>query len=85
MERDDHERRELRRFGANVRRIAEARGQSLNETIRRAGLASPAVYASLDGRGNPTLRTLSRLAWALGVDASALLAPTPDEGEPERA
>lgn len=71
---------ELRRFSYWVRHHADRRGLSINAVIRRADLSASGVYAALDGRSNPTLRTLVALAAVLGVELRELLQPIPDDG-----
>jgi transcriptional regulator with XRE-family HTH domain len=66
------------KFGANLRRAREARAWSQDDLGHRVGLKSGATISQYEvGRREPTLRTLARLAHALGVSADVLLAEVP--------
>ena len=75
--------------GRNVRRFREERGLSQGALARRAGLAKQTLSTIEQGRGNPTVETLSLLGEALDVSVRRLLTEwgTPvyvqrrDEGE----
>jgi|SRR6478735_487156 len=58
----------------NVRRVRVARGLSLSDLARRAGVAKATLVGLESGRGNPTVATLAALATELGVDVTTLLA-----------
>src|SRR5262245_1948802 len=57
----------------NVRRIRVARGLSLSDLARRAGVAKATLVGLESGRGNPTVSTLAALAAELGVAVTTLL------------
>jgi len=57
----------------NVRRVRVARGLSLSDLARRAGVAKATLVGLESGRGNPTVSTLAALAAELGVAVTALL------------
>lgn len=57
----------------NVRRIRTARGLSLSDLARRAGVAKATLVGLEAGRGNPTVSTLQALADELGVAIEQLL------------
>src|SRR6187401_91409 len=60
-------------LAANVRRIRTARGLSLSDLARRAGVAKATLVGLESGRGNPTVSTLRSLADELGVAIEQLL------------
>lgn len=47
--------------------------RSISEVARESGISRPHLSRLIAGAWNPTLRTLDRLAQALGVETSALL------------
>lgn len=51
----------------------------MNQLLRRSALGQGTFFAAMDGRGNPTSRTLSSIATALGVHLCDLLDPVPDD------
>jgi transcriptional regulator with XRE-family HTH domain len=60
-------------FTANLRRLREERGLSQEAVGDRAGMTQ-SQYARIErGDVDPTLKTLKRLATALGVPTSELL------------
>ena len=64
-----------RMLAANVRRLAESRGWTLVQLADFAGVGRGRLYAILDGHGSPTIRTVKRIADALGVPIDGLLRP----------
>ena len=60
-------------LATNVRRIRTARGLSLSDLARRAGVAKATLVGLESGRGNPTVSTLRSLADELGVAIEQLL------------
>jgi transcriptional regulator with XRE-family HTH domain len=60
-------------LAANDRRIRTARGLSLSDLARRAGVAKATLVGLEAGRGNPTVSTLRSLADELGVAIEQLL------------
>lgn len=60
-----------REVGGNIRRLAEERGISIRRLIGRSDLNHQTVYNVLQGRANPTLKTLLQLAVVLEVDVRA--------------
>lgn len=66
----------------NIKARRLALGMTLAEAASAAGLGGPSRWSDLEtGRGCPNLRTLYRLADALGADVAALLATTPAKGK----
>lgn len=63
-----------KKFGKQLRALREARGWSQEEFADRAGLHRTYVSAVERGVRNPTLSVLERLAKALGIKLSELLA-----------
>jgi transcriptional regulator with XRE-family HTH domain len=60
-------------FGANVRRLRQARGQSLESLADEVGLAYTYVGQIERGTRNPTLAVVEKFAAALGLDPVTLL------------
>ena len=71
-------------LGRRLRARRSSLGQTLASVAMQAGLSVPYVANLENGRGNPTLSSLHRLAGALGVALSELLADT-DAVAPEPA
>jgi transcriptional regulator with XRE-family HTH domain len=66
---------ELRaRLGQRLRARRGSQGRTLASVAMQAGLSVPYVANLENGRGNPTLASLQRLADALGIQMSQLLA-----------
>ncbi|MFI6811843.1 helix-turn-helix domain-containing protein [Nonomuraea sp. NPDC050328] len=60
-------------LGRHVRRLREARGLSLSELARRAGLGKATLSGIENGTRNPTLETLWAITAQFGVPLTALL------------
>lgn len=60
-------------LASNVYRLRTAAGMSQAELARAVGMAQPRIAEIERGDSNPTLRTLSKLAFALRVELSILL------------
>jgi HTH-type transcriptional regulator/antitoxin HipB len=71
-------------LGLSVNRLRHARGWSQEELATRAKMRQPRIAEIERGDANPQLETVSRLAAALGVEASELLA-TSVRTEPTRS
>jgi transcriptional regulator with XRE-family HTH domain len=71
-------------LGRRLRARRSSLGRTLASVAMQAGLSVPYVANLESGRGNPTLGSLHRLAGALGVALSELLADT-DGTAPEPA
>ncbi|KAA9377742.1 helix-turn-helix transcriptional regulator [Microbispora cellulosiformans] len=69
-------------IGRRLRGLREARGLSLSELARRAGVGKATVSGLEHGTRNPTLETMYAIAAALSVPMSAL---TLDPGAPAGA
>ncbi|MBI4332611.1 MAG: helix-turn-helix transcriptional regulator [Chloroflexi bacterium] len=63
------------RFETPLRRIRKARGLSLSELARLAGLTEKSIYNLENERSQPTSRTLRKLAEVLGVAPGELIPP----------
>jgi transcriptional regulator with XRE-family HTH domain len=63
------------RLAAHLRRLRTARGHTQEQTAARAGLNLRHYQKCEAGEINATLRTLERLAAALGVDPRDLVTP----------
>lgn len=61
-------------FGERIRAARRAQGLTLEEAAARSGIALNHLQRIEQGSGNPTARTLSRVANGLRVELSALLA-----------
>lgn len=67
---------ELKTFGENVRKVRFALGISQSELARRARLSQPRVSEIEAGvRGGLEMKTMARLAKAIGRSVHELLAP----------
>lgn len=62
-----------RRFGLNLRTEREAAGLSQSDVAKAAAMAQPDVAELEAGRKNATLRTMRRLALAVGCELELLL------------
>ncbi|WP_190232740.1 helix-turn-helix domain-containing protein [Streptomyces avicenniae] len=75
--------------GADLGRALRARRKETGRTIAAvavdAGLSVPYIANLENGRGNPTLAALDRLATALGTRLTVELAPAADVTEPADA
>jgi transcriptional regulator with XRE-family HTH domain len=65
-------------LGRRLRARRSAQGRTLAAVAMQAGLSVPYVANLENGRGNPTLSSLHRLAGALGTALSELLAGSDD-------
>jgi len=73
-ERRDAEAGRAERIGARIRHERDARGWSLGELARRAGMQPPNLSRLETGKHMPSLDTLERVAEALGVRVADLVA-----------
>ncbi len=64
-------------IGPRLRELREARGLSLSEVARRAGIGKATLSGLETGVRNPTLETLYAVTAQLGVPLSAALAAAP--------
>jgi transcriptional regulator with XRE-family HTH domain len=55
-----------------LRKLREDRGYSVRGLAREAGVSTETVYSVEHGRRQPSVRTLGKLARALGVEAKDL-------------
>jgi transcriptional regulator with XRE-family HTH domain len=62
----------LSRFGARVQQLRQARGLSQGELAARLGVHRPYLSGIECGARSPSLKTISRIASSLTVDASYL-------------
>lgn len=62
-------------FGRRLRALRQARGISQEELAHHAGLDRTYISSCEAGRRNVTLKTITRLADALGISPAALIAP----------
>ena len=59
----------------NLKELRKREGLSMNSLAEKTGLSKAAISQIELGRGNPTIGTIDKLAQALRVPYSALLAP----------
>ncbi len=64
---------EAERFGKNLKRIRSAIGISQGEISRRLVVSKGFISNAENGKTNPTLATVAKLAKALGVTPDELL------------
>jgi transcriptional regulator with XRE-family HTH domain len=57
-----------------LKELRQARGLSVRRLAKEAGVSTETVYSVEHGRRQPSVRTLGKLARALGVEAKDLLA-----------
>jgi XRE family transcriptional regulator, regulator of sulfur utilization len=69
------------RIGGGIRARRHTAGHTLEELASRSGLSKTILSRIENGRGNPSVETLFRIARALGLPLSALL----EDGEPPAA
>jgi transcriptional regulator with XRE-family HTH domain len=67
--------------GRHVRRFREARGMSVSELARQAGLSKATLSKLEGGAGNPTIGTVAAIAVALRLPLGDLI-PAPVPAEP---
>ena len=60
-------------LAANVRKIRKAKGLSLQGFCKASGYRNKTICDLEAGRGNPTLSTLTAVAFTLGVNVGELL------------
>jgi transcriptional regulator with XRE-family HTH domain len=68
----------LGNFSLNVWSLREASGMTQQQLADAAKMKQPRIAEIERGDGNPTLLTISRIAYALGVTAERLLAAPED-------
>jgi transcriptional regulator with XRE-family HTH domain len=61
------------KLGNNLRRIRTGKGISQGDIVRALGMGRGFVSNIENGKGNPTLTTITKLAKALGVSTDELL------------
>jgi transcriptional regulator with XRE-family HTH domain len=66
------------RLGHQLRTLRTAAGRTVASVAQDAGLSVPYIANLENGRGNPTVTALDRLASALGVRLAVLLVPAAD-------
>ena len=64
---------EAAKLGRNLKRIRTEKGMSQGDIVRALGMGRGFVSNIENGKGNPTLATITKLAKALGVSADELL------------
>ena len=69
-------------LGLNVNRLRNERGMTYEEFASATGLRLRRLYEIERGDANPRLKTLTRLAVALGVEPWQLIVPFQGEDEP---
>lgn len=64
---------EAKKLGQNLRRIRTEKGISQGDIVRTLGMPKSFVSSIENGRTNPTLATISKLAKAIGVSVGELM------------
>jgi transcriptional regulator with XRE-family HTH domain len=72
-------------LGHQLRTLRTAAGRTVASVAQDAGLSVPYIANLENGRGNPTVTALRRLASALGVRLAVLLVPAGDGARPDAA
>jgi len=65
--------KESAKLGKNLKRIRVEKGMSQGDIVRALGVSRSFVSNIENGKTNPTLSTISKLAKALGVSSDELL------------
>lgn len=65
----------LAHFGRNLEREVEKKGMTWSELAEAAETSRAALHAMVQGKRAPTLRTVVKLSYALGVEPWKLLKP----------
>lgn len=65
--------KESLKFGKNVKRIRTEKGISQGDIVRTLGFSRSFVSNIENGKTNPTLATMTKIAGALGVSVDELL------------
>lgn len=79
---------DVQEIGRRLRAHRAASGRTVASVAMDAGLSVPYVANLENGRGNPTISALSRLATALNTELTVSLEPSgaePDSGRPNLA
>jgi len=66
-------RNESIKFGKNLKRIRTAKGITQGDIVRALGMTRGSVSNIENGKANPTLATITRIAKAVGVSVDKLL------------
>lgn len=61
------------KLGKNLRRIRTTKGMSQGDIVRALGMGRGFVSNIENGKGNPTLTTITKLAKVLGVSVGELM------------
>lgn len=64
---------ESSKLGRNLKRIRTVKGITQGDIVRKLGLGRGFVSNIENGKANPTLATITKLAKALGVSSNELL------------
>lgn len=64
--------------GCRIRELRQERGWNVYELARKADIVGETVLRIENGAGNPTMKTLEKVAGALGVPLGELMAGLED-------
>ena len=64
---------ESSRLGKNLKRIRKAKGITQGDIVRKLGLGRGFVSNIENGKANPTLSTITKIAKAIGVSVGELM------------
>ena len=64
---------EAQRLGKNLKRIRTGKGISQGDIVKASGIDKAMISNIENGKTNPTLTTIAKLAKAIGVSIDALL------------
>jgi len=64
---------ESSKFGKNLKRIRTAKGITQGDIVRKLGLGRGFISNIENGKANPTLSTITKIAKAIGVSSDELL------------
>jgi len=64
---------ESSKLGKNLKRIRTAKGITQGDIVRKLGLGRGFISNIENGKANPTLSTISKIAQAIGVSVGELM------------
>jgi transcriptional regulator with XRE-family HTH domain len=62
-----------KKIGQNIKRIREQKGMSQGDIFRKLDMDRAYISRVESGLTNPTVETLAKIAWALGVGVDDLI------------
>jgi len=72
---NENEEKTLKAFGKSILALSSEKGKSLEKIAYEAGISKSFIYEVANGKGNPSLLILSRIAAALDTPIWKILKP----------